>query len=320
MSRLTALALACASLLVLDACSAPDPSEVAPRAKRRGATGASEEPSAGDGEANAADNGNGTGNGNGNGTGNGNGGGTGNGNGGGNGNRDGGAGSADAAAPGDFTNGSGGPTGLIEARSSGGLSYQINAPAGATPRGLLVLLHGSGASNYANFVRLMERAATTHDLIRVSVLAPNGQGWNEGNQQSAANLLHQLVQQDLYPRYNIDRARVLFSGQSSGGGFLGSHFVPLYAKQYRGGAFLQCGMAPPFQTFAPDDATKRAFRMHMEITTGDTIWPQSYRNAVAAYTTAGVQFTRTDTKPGGHCAFDQQQVILDNIGFILGPR
>lgn len=235
----------------------------------------------------------------------------------------GGGGSPDAtsqapAGP-DSTKGTGGVTGPNKLKSAGGLSYEINAPApGAKPRGLLVLLHGSSASNYANFVNMMQSVATQHDLIRVSVLAPNGQGWNEGNQVSAADLLHRLVQEDLFPKYDIDKAKVLFSGQSSGGGFLSSHFVPLHAKDYGGGAFLQCGAAPPFQAFTPDAATKQKFRLHFEITTGDTIWPQSYANAVSRYTQAGMQLSKDDTKAGGHCAFDQQAVISQRIGFILG--
>lgn len=220
------------------------------------------------------------------------------------------------------TNGTGGPTGPNELTSQGGLRYQIDAPPpGPRARGLLVLLHGSSASNYTRMVSMMANVAAQYDLIRVSVLAPNGQGWNEGGQQAqvdAAGKLHALVQQDLYPKYNIDRSRVMFSGQSSGGGFLSSHFVPLHGKDYQGGAFFQCGAAPPAVTFAPDATTKARFRLHFEITTGDTIWPQSYARAVTSYTQAGMSLTKDDTKPGGHCQFDQQAIIQANIKAMLG--
>ncbi|MFO0679235.1 MAG: hypothetical protein U0169_22095 [Polyangiaceae bacterium] len=221
----------------------------------------------------------------------------------------------------DSTRGTGGPTGPQELRSASGLSYQINAPATAgKPLGLLVLLHGSSASNYRQFVGMMEKVATANGLIRVSVLAPNGQGWNEGQQPAAAEKLHRLVQDDLFPKYDIDKSKVIFSGQSSGGGFLSTHFVPLYGKEYKGGALMQCGAAPPASTFTPDAAMKQNFRLHFEITTGDTIWPDSYRRAVDVYTQAGMALTKDDTKPGGHCQFDQQQVITDRIAFILGGR
>ncbi|MBX3187736.1 MAG: hypothetical protein KF819_12000 [Labilithrix sp.] len=226
----------------------------------------------------------------------------------------------DAGAPATTsTKGSGGPTGQSELRSPGGLGYILNVPvaAPAKPRGLLVLLHGSGASNYRNFVGMMATVASAHDLIRVSVLAPNGQGWNEGNQTQGAELLHRLIQDEIFTKYDVDLARIVFSGQSSGGGFLSTHFLPLHAKDYRGGAFMQCGAAPPAVTFAPDAATKAGLRLHFEITTGDTIWPTSFKNAVTAYTAAGMTLTKSDTKPGGHCAFDQQQVIVDRIATML---
>jgi predicted esterase len=216
------------------------------------------------------------------------------------------------------THGSGGPVGPADLTSKGGLSYKIDAPAADHPRGLLILLHGSTASNYENFIRLMRDVASEYDLIPVSVLAPNGQGWNEGNQVTAAELLHRLVQEDLYTMYDVDTRRVLFSGQSSGGGFLASNFVPAHAQDYQGGAFLQCGAAPPNIRFMPSPETRQNFRLHFEITTGEPIWPEYYAAAITAYTNAQMQLTMDNTKPGGHCQFDQQQVILDHIDFVLG--
>jgi predicted esterase len=228
-------------------------------------------------------------------------------------------GPADAGAPApETTHGSGGPVGPVETRSTGGLQYQINAPAEEGPHGLLVLLHGSTASNYENFLGLMQTVAAEYRLIPVSVLAPNGQGWNEGDQVRAAELLHALVQDDLYTQYDIDTSRVLFSGQSSGGGFLSSNFVPAHAQDYTGGAFFQCGAAPPNLPFAPDEPTRQSFRLHFEITTEDPIWPDSYAASLAAYRRAQMQLSEDSTKPGGHCQFDQQQVILDHIDFVLG--
>jgi predicted esterase len=216
-----------------------------------------------------------------------------------------------------LTGGSGGVSGPADLKSQGNLSFKINAPAGNPPRGLLVLLHGSTASNYAQFVGMMQTVATQYGLIPVSVLAPNGQGWNEGNQVQAATLLNRLIQEDLYPKYNIDKSKIVFSGQSSGGGFLSTHFVPTFAKNYQGGAFFQCGAAPPAVPFAPDAATRQKFRLHFEITTGDNIWPTFYAQSVQKYTEAQMQLTKDNSKPGGHCQFDQQKVIQDHIKFVL---
>ncbi len=222
----------------------------------------------------------------------------------------------------DATGGTGGLTGDLELKSASGLNFIMNAPAdvhtSGKAYGVLVLLHGSTASNYRNFVKLMADVAKERDLIRVSVLAPNGQGWNEGGEVAAADALHALVQNEILAKYNVDKRKVLFSGQSSGGGFLSTNFVPQHAKDYQGGAFMQCGAASPRVAFTPDDATKAKFKLHFEITTGDPIWPASLKAALIKYTAAGMQFTKDDTKPGGHCAFDQQQVIRDHIDFILG--
>lgn len=218
----------------------------------------------------------------------------------------------------DTTHGQGGPVGPTESTSSRGLEYRINAPEGGGAHGLLVLLHGSTASNYEAFVPMMQTVAERYALIPVSVLAPNGQGWNEGDQVRAAELLHALIQEDLYTEYDIDTARVVFSGQSSGGGFLSSNFVPAHAQDYTGGAFFQCGAARPNLRFAPDAATRENFRLHFEITTEDPIWPESYAQALSAYRSAGMALTEDSTKPGGHCQFDQQQVILDHLDAMLG--
>lgn len=223
----------------------------------------------------------------------------------------------------EHTNGSGGPR-SGEQRSTGGLSYIISVPPDNEPQkkahGLLVLLHGSGASNYRNFVRQMQKVGQQEGLILISVLAPNGSGWNEGGEQRAADQLHELIQRDVYPKYNVDKKRVLFSGQSSGGGFLGSNFVAQHAKDYKGGAFLQCGAEAPRVAFTPDAETKKNFRLHLEITSGDPIWPRQFAQALKAYGGAGMQLTSDATKPGGHCNFDQQQVILDHLDFVLGKQ
>jgi len=231
-------------------------------------------------------------------------------------NQDAGDNNADA----NFSKGTGGDNGNGEGTSESGLKFLYDVPqdnSDTTAHGLLILLHGSTASSYREFIGRMENVANANGLIRVSVLAPNGSGWNEGDQNQAATKLNDLVQKDLIAKYNIDNSKIFYSGQSSGGGFLASHFIPQFAQNYKGGAFLQCGMAPPSSNFTPDEETKKNFKLHFEITTQDTIWPQSYQQAIKAYTDAGMVLTKDDTKPGGHCNFDQQQIIEQYIKDML---
>jgi predicted esterase len=219
--------------------------------------------------------------------------------------------------PSNNTNGTGGQTGSGEGKSNGGLSFLYDVPsdnaANSKAHGLLVLLHGSSASNYTRMVGMMQQVANLHGLIRVSVLAPNGRGWNEGGESNAADSLHALVQDEFFAKYNVDKSKIFFSGQSSGAGFLASHFVAMHAKDYTGGAFMQCGANAPRVQFAPDEATKKNFKLHFEITTGDSIWPQAYVQGTQAYSQAGMNVTKDNTKSGGHCQFDQQAIIQSYI-------
>ena len=164
----------------------------------------------------------------------------------------------------------------------------------------------------------MAQVATSYRLIPVSVLAHNGGGWNEGDQTQNARTLNAFIQDELLPKYNIDKRRIFFSGQSSGGGFLSSHFIALHGANYQGGAFCLCGMQPP-QRFTATEAMKTGFKVHFEITTGDGIWTSSFQPSVQAYQNAGLTVTSDSTKRGGHCQFDQAQVIEQRIGAMLTP-
>jgi hypothetical protein len=219
----------------------------------------------------------------------------------------------------DTSQGSGGVSGSQEV-SYANSRYFINAREDSTTAnatksyGLLILLHGSSASNYRNFINTMATVAAKHGLIPVSVLAPNGSGWNEGNQTSNAAFLNDLIQNKIYTSYNIDKRNIFFSGQSSGAGFLSSHFIPLHGNKYRGGAFMQCGASTPRVTFQPTQEMTQNFKMHFEITTGDGIWTTSFANAVPEYKRLGLSVTSDNTKFGGHCQFDQAAIVEQYIG------
>ena len=147
-------------------------------------------------------------------------------------------------APGVGSGGTGGVTGAYiiypnSPLSTSGLQYRIftMTPVANRPQGLLLFLHGSTASNYVNGLGMFAQVAQQYDMIRVSVLAPNGQGWNEGGaaaQQQAATMLNTLIQKDLLTKYNIDTQKIFLTGQSSGAGFLSQYFVPMFAQNIAG--------------------------------------------------------------------------------------
>jgi hypothetical protein len=215
-----------------------------------------------------------------------------------------------------LTRGSGGVTQTQEVRSRSGGRYWVYVPPVADQTngyGLLVLLHGSSASSYREFIQMMSRLAQNYRMIAISILAPNGSGWNEGNLQNNATFINELIQKEIFTSYNIDRRRVIFSGQSSGGGFLGSHFVPMFGENYQGGAFLQCGAQPPAGNFRPSLQMQQNFKLHMEITTSDGIWESYFQQAARSYQQAGIQVTTGTNRPGGHCQFDQSEIIAGQI-------
>ena len=218
------------------------------------------------------------------------------------------------------TLGSGGKKGLFEDRVNGGLQFIANISednSESKSHGLLILLHGSQRSSYDRFPNEMAAVAGENGLVPVSVLAPNGQGWNEGGEIAAADSLHQLIQEHFYKQYNIDKRKIFFSGQSSGGGFLSTHFVAKYGHLYQGGAFMQCGMQPPRINIETSDGFKERFKLHFEITRSDPIWLSEFGPSVQAYQNQGYDVTYDNSKNGGHCQFSQPGIIQANIGRML---
>jgi predicted esterase len=210
-----------------------------------------------------------------------------------------------------LSGGTGGRAGQFEYNVNGKRMWVKTLETSANDKGsgLLVLLHGSSLSNYQRFIGDMAEMAATNNLMMISVRAPNGSGWNEGNQTTSAEHLHQLIQTEVLTKYNIDKKRIYFSGQSSGAGFLSSHFIPRHGNEYQGGAFMQCGGSRPALRLNPSEEFKKNFKIHFEITTGDQIWQRAVTQTVTEYRAAGLTVNLSADKPGGHCAFDQGEVI-----------
>lgn len=217
------------------------------------------------------------------------------------------------------TKGSGGKTGAYDGTFGQNGRFKMVAPTDNSltkSHGLLVFLHGSTASSYAEFAQQNAQVAQSNGLMSVSVLAPNGQGWNESDGTEAARYLADLIEGTLFKQYNVDKRKIFFHGQSSGSGFLSSHFIGLYGKNFGGGALMLCGASQPEVQVAVTDEMKRGFRLYYDLTTNDGIWTDRLVPSIQAYRTAGLTVESTSEgqqKPGGHCQFDQQQIIGEKI-------
>jgi hypothetical protein len=127
-----------------------------------------------------------------------------------------------------------------------------------------------------------------------------------------------LIQNTIYKSYNIDTRNIIFSGQSSGAGFLASHFIVGFGYKYQGGAFMLCGGSRPVERIQKlSQDYLRKFKLHFEITTNDGIWERSFFPAIQDYKNAGFTLTSNSNKPGGHCNFDQAQIIQQYIRNML---
>lgn len=237
----------------------------------------------------------------------------------GNGNGGVGVGGAGATATSFETKGTGGRTGAYDGTFGQGGQFKMVVPADASTKayGLLVFLHGSTASNYAEFAQRNQAVAERNGLMSVSVLAPNGQGWNETDGTQNARYLDDLIEGKLFKEYNIDKRKIFFHGQSSGSGFLSSHFVALYGKNFGGGALMLCGASKPEPQVAVTDDMKQHFRLYYDLTTNDGIWTDQLVPAIQGYRAAGLTVESTsegnNQKPGGHCEFDQQQILGEKL-------
>lgn len=213
------------------------------------------------------------------------------------------------------SNGTGGATGLTEVNftDTNGVrsSYKINAPADAGPQkayGLHIHLHGDGGGGYKDF----PNKETRQNLIGVTVKAPS-QSLQWGRQQGVAhaNFLNDLIQNELAKKYNVDQDKIYFSGVSGGAYFLSGHFIPMFGRLYKSGAFLMCGGMRPAVAFESPEFLK-SFRVHFQTTSGERQdITTSVRAAIAGFKAeldklggADGQQTSEFAGAGGHCEFD----------------
>jgi hypothetical protein len=208
--------------------------------------------------------------------------------------------------------GSGGATGQIEqtftASNGKSASYKTVIPPDIGPSktyGLNIHLHGDGGGDYGWLFQPNVRIAKEHGLIGVVVLAPNFQRrwYNDGMQN--AKFLDELIQNEFFTKWNIDKSRVYFSGVSGGAQFLTGQFIPTYGAKYNSGAVLLCGGPGNWQNSinsTPEFIS--SFRLYWYSHTGDFLYDQ-IEAGIRYYKGLGMKVDSEIIPGGSHCDFDE---------------
>lgn len=223
-------------------------------------------------------------------------------------------GSLQQLAP-NFTNGIGGETGDVERefRDSQGLNskFHMDVPTDISPNkpyGLLVYCHGDGGQDYQWFFEGNASIAKSHNLIGVTVYSPNrGEAWYGDDKHTL--FLHELLQQEIYKKYNIDMNRVYFAGASGGSEFLSGMFIPSYGKYYKGASVHMCGGFAPWDgEFSPPEDFKQGFKLYYYAQTGDFLY-EGAKRASEFYSGKGMQVISHFPSGGSHCGFDLNDIL-----------
>jgi hypothetical protein len=212
--------------------------------------------------------------------------------------------------PPEMSGGSGGQTGSLEQRftASNGMAstYKAIIPTDIGPQkayGLTIHLHGDGGGDYDWLYEDNARIGLEHGLLGIVVRAPNNKCcWYEGGEANA-KFLDDLIQNEFFVKYNIDKRRVYFSGVSGGSQFLTGQFIPIYGSRYNSGAVMLCGGPDNWQdsiTSTPEFV--RDFKLYWYSTQGDFLLDQ-VQEGISYYKNLGMQVGSEIRPSGDHCDF-----------------
>ncbi|MEY4631509.1 MAG: hypothetical protein RIQ81_1629 [Pseudomonadota bacterium] len=214
-----------------------------------------------------------------------------------------------AQPPARGSGGRGGATGLVEATFTASnqksSNYKTRIPADVSQKlyGLTIHLHGDGGGDYRWLFEDNVRIGLEHDLIGIVVLAPNAERrWYRQGEQNA-RFLHELIQNEIAKKYDIDLNRVYFSGVSGGSQFLTGQFIPLYGRYYRSGAVMLCGGPENWQSrldMGQEDI--KSFRLSWLSTAGDFLLDQ-VEEGISYYQAQGFPVKSEILRSGEHCDF-----------------
>lgn len=210
------------------------------------------------------------------------------------------------------TKGSGGKTGRVEQRftaSNGKAStYKTIIPADAGPDkayGLTIHLHGDGGGDYQWLFEPNVAIGKKHDLIGIVVMAPNAaKRWYNDGEKNAV-FLSELIEKELFAKYNVDPERVYFSGVSGGSQFLTGQFLPLFGGRYNSGAVLLCGgPASWLKSFDASESFVKRFKLAWYTHAGDFLADQ-VEAGIEFYKDKGFQVDAEILPGGKHCEFKE---------------
>ncbi|HVY62091.1 MAG TPA: hypothetical protein VHF22_10585, partial [Planctomycetota bacterium] len=239
--------------------------------------------------------------------------------------------------------GSGGLTGRVsgaftDSRGRSG-KFALEAPADMGPDksyGVLFYFHADGDdANYASYVSRLKTTAAKHGLMVVSMQEPDEGAWWAPRSADDAAYVKEFLEAKLLAKYNVDRSRVFFSGESGGASFAAGLPARL-GFEYGGGVVLASdGDVPRENGGNPDDdesaappmrahpavpaRAKRDFGAYFAVGSEDP----ELRNALASaayYRSLGMSAVRLDVVPGaGHADFSAVRAIGEGLD-ALDPR
>ena len=205
--------------------------------------------------------------------------------------------------------------------SVAGVEFKVIEPddvASPEPMRLAVYVHGDGARAYVNDTALRIQApwTTSHHVLYVAALAPNGCAWwvkpgvdacdagpgfnDQDLEGFNAAALEQVIT-TVRAGWDVLDAPVLFGGASGGSIFLSASYLPRYGGARPGVWALSCGGEVPWTAFSWGAADQS----RLSFTWGDQDFlAPDITQAVGWFSDAGF-VVETKVVPGAqHCAFD----------------
>ena len=232
--------------------------------------------------------------------------------------------------------------------------YKLWAPGDSAgqARPLVVFLHGDTGSNFDTAygqpnptfeqVRLEAKqkpSSSLNEMIFLSIRTPANNGafdtWStslsNGRKYQNARYIISLFEREILTKYNVDRTKIYFVGQSGGGIFTAETLIPTIVAEtdwYKGGgALMLCGAAVPRAdlTFNPSLEFKSSFEVAFETTDGEQ--PNLVEKIAASKEAYSAIFGNAKVNlrtrgTGGHCLFNTQsqaKIIEEIIGGMVSP-